>query len=325
MTTAGPADISVLHLVPSRGAPFFESQIRVLRDRGVNCDVLDVSRQFKSGAGWIETAGTGENHTYFDYARFAVSSFYRGFGNYDIIHANHGLTSPFATLQPNLPAVTSLWGNEANGKYSSIVRFCARRSVETIVMSDAMAADLSHDVRVIPHGVDLDLFEPAPQVDARRHVGWSDDAWHALFPYAPSRPVKNYPLARTVVEAARTKLDRPLELHSVYDVPHQEIPAYMNAADVLLLTSNHEGSPNAVKEAMACNLPVVATDVGDVAERLNSVTPSRVCRNKQELVDSVVAILQSGERSNGRSAAAEVSLEAMGDTLLEVYETIALG
>jgi glycosyltransferase involved in cell wall biosynthesis len=96
----------------------------------------------------------------------------------------------------------------------------------------------------------------------------------------------------------------------------------MNAADVLLVTSRWEGSPNAVKEALACNLPVVATDVGDVRERLAGVSPSYVCQSDADLVTSLVDVLSDPRPSNGRTAANEVSLSRMGDRLQHVYETV---
>lgn len=97
----------------------------------------------------------------------------------------------------------------------------------------------------------------------------------------------------------------------------------MNAADVLLLTSDSEGSPNSVKEALACDLPVVALDVGDVRERLAGVDPSRVATDDAELVEGLVDVLRREERSNGREAAREVSIERTADRMLDVYETVA--
>jgi len=109
-------------------------------------------------------------------------------------------------------------------------------------------------------------------------------------------------------------------LHAVTGVPHEEMPTHMNAADALLLTSKREGSPNSVKEAMACNLPVVATDVGDVADRLRDVTPSHVCRSDAELVDGLVDVLDRGVPSNGRAAIEPLGLERMAARIRDVYE-----
>jgi len=77
------------------------------------------------------------------------------------------------------------------------------------------------------------------------------------------------------------------------------MPTLFNAADVLLLTSDREGSPNTVKEAMACNLPVVATDVGDVRSRLDGVANSHVAAiDDDRLADAVEAVLRRGQRSD---------------------------
>jgi glycosyltransferase involved in cell wall biosynthesis len=94
---------------------------------------------------------------------------------------------------------------------------------------------------------------------------------------------------------------------------------YMNAADVLLLTSHREGSPNSVKEAMACNLPVVSVDVGDVAERLETVSPSVVHTEDSDLTAALVELLRAGERSNGREIIREISLTGQIDRLVDVY------
>jgi glycosyltransferase involved in cell wall biosynthesis len=100
------------------------------------------------------------------------------------------------------------------------------------------------------------------------------------------------------------------------------MPTYMNAADALLLTSNREGSPNAVKEALACNLPVVSTDVGDVRERLSGVSPSAVCTTDDGLTDALVDVLAQGARSNGRDIVREVSVSRTRDRLHAVYQQV---
>lgn len=187
-------------------------------------------------------------------------------------------------------------------------------------MSEEMRSQLGADCTIVPDGVDLDRFRPIPKSDARSKVGWSDEVYHVLFPYPPSRERKNHPRARRIVDAAERQLDRPVRFQVVWGVAHEDIPIYVNAADLLLLTSHSEGSPNSVKEALACNVPVVSTDVGDVRDRLEGVEPSVVGSTDHELVEGVVEVLESGERPNGRQAAREVSLERATEELLTVYE-----
>ena len=148
---------------------------------------------------------------------------------------------------------------------------------------------------------------------------------HGLSPYAIDRTVKDYPRAARIVRGARARLERPVRLRSVSGEPHHRVATYMNAADALLLTSRREGSPNAVKEALACNLPVVATDVGDVAERVAGVSPGAVQSSDAGLVDALVTTLRAGERSDGREAVRSLGVEAYGERLRRIYEGVVDG
>jgi glycosyltransferase involved in cell wall biosynthesis len=248
--------------------------------------------------------------------------FRKSFDDYDLLHANYGLTAPMALAQPKLPVVLTLWGSDLLGEYGWLSQRCARHCDAVVVMSDEMADELDVTCHVIPHGVDCQRFSPAPPAVARDQVGWDGNARHVLFPYPPSREVKDYPRAERVVEAASERIDAPVELQTLFGVDHDDMSTYYNAADVLLLPSKSEGSPNSVKEAMACNLPVVSTDVGDVGERLAGVAPSHVCTSDEELVDGLVDVLSDPRRSNGRQAARDVSLERMGERLRAVYDTV---
>ena len=94
----------------------------------------------------------------------------------------------------------------------------------------------------------------------------------------------------------------------------------MNGADSLLVTSDSEGSPNIVKEALSCNLPVVTVDVGDVRERLANVEPSRIVeRDPHQIGRAVGEILMKRYRSNGRETIQEVTQERVATRILAVY------
>jgi glycosyltransferase involved in cell wall biosynthesis len=100
----------------------------------------------------------------------------------------------------------------------------------------------------------------------------------------------------------------------------------MNAADVLLVTSFTEGSPTVVQEAMACNLPVVSVDVGDVRERLQGVAACEVVvgRDPNELGNALAGVLLAAKRSDGRTHAAALGVEAIAERLADFYR-LALG
>lgn len=305
----------VLSLVTKRGVGVYQQQVSLLRDRGVTVDTLA-----PSGSHGI--AGR-ESRTPMDYLRFFPTVVRRSLDEYDLIHANFGLTAPMALAQVRLPVVLSLWGSDLHGRFGPFSRQFARWCDAVVVMSETMAGQLGRDCHVIPHGIDVEKFQPASRQEARARLDWDQDARQVLFPYAPDRTIKNYPRAARLVENARDRVDVPVELRTVSGVPHEKMPDYMNAADVLLLTSEREGSPNTVKEALACNLPVVSTRVGDVPERLDGVGPSAASDDDADLVDALVDVLSNPRPSNGREAVQDLRLERTGARLLEVYESVA--
>ena len=309
------ASLRVLSLVTNHRARFYRQQLDSLRERGFTVDVVTVPDR---------TNGPGSRQP-LDYARFYLAALRASRGEYDVVHANYGLSAPPAVVQWFHPTVVSLWGSDLLGTYGAVGRVAARLADEVVVMSEEMAAELDRDAHVIAHGIDLDRFRPESQADCRADLGWEQEAAQVLFPYPPDRAVKNYPRAERIVAAAAPKLDREVDLQTVSGVPHEEMYKYMNAADVLLLTSDREGSPNSVKEAMACNLPVVSVDVGDVAERLAGVSPSTVHTTDRALAEALADIIQRGERSNGRERISEISLTEQVDRLIAVYQSAIEG
>lgn len=314
--TPATRELSVLNLVPAPDSNFYRAQVDSLADLGVAGETLSVP-------GTTEGTGSGEGRSPVDYLRFfprvrrAVSS------DYHLVHANFGLTAPHALAQRELPVVLSLWGTDVFGPYGWVGKVCAPLCDAVVVMSEQMGEELPCDYTVIPHGVDFDRFEPVPKTEARAALGWSDRVHQVLFPAPTDRPEKDFPRAERIVDRTREELDDPVRLQTPDgDVPHRQMPTVLNASDALLLTSRHEGSPNVVKEALACNLPVVSTDVGDVADRIDGVTPSAVGSTDEELVDALVSILRRGERSNGRESIRNLSTRRTAERYRAVYERV---
>lgn len=292
--------------------PFFEEKVQELERNGVSCTVVPVPGS--------------RGRTPAAYLRFQGRVLRQALGSeFDLVHANYGLTGPTAIAQPTRPVVLKLWGSEPHTNYWPVVEASAALADAVVVVSERMADRLDRPCHVIPNGIDTELFSPMPTEVAKADVGWALDARHVLFPYDPARSLKNYPRAESVVAAVDDLLDTDVQLHAVHGVAHGRFPTYVNAADALVLTSDHEGSPTAVKEALACNLPVVSVDVGDVAAQVAGVRNAHVCRSDEELVERLAEVLESGERSDGRERAEEFGLRRTGQRILAVYEEVLDG
>jgi glycosyltransferase involved in cell wall biosynthesis len=206
-------------------------------------------------------------------------------------------------------------------------RFAARRAAGVVVKSDTLRAALPRSVAparvwTVPSGVDFERFRPLDRAECRARLGWSPARRHVLFPAAPERAEKRFWLAEgAVAETARRGLD--VELHVLGSVQPSEVPIWINAADAVLLTSTHEGSPNAVKEALACDVAVVSVDVGDVRSLLARADGCVVAAaSAPALADGLVAVLRGPERLHAREQLGELSLENTAQRLIEIYETL---
>ena len=172
---------------------------------------------------------------------------------------------------------------------------------------------------VIPNGVDLNLFRPMDQAQARQELGLDSRKRFVLFPYNPKEVRKRFDLVQRVVALAREQIDG-LELLMACGLPQEQMPLYMNAADVLVMASMSEGSPNAVKEAMATNLPVITVDVGDTAELIGTTAGCHlVPRDPAAMAEAIVEVCRRGARTNGRERIRKLSMEVVAKQIVQVY------
>ena len=220
-----------------------------------------------------------------------------------MIHAHYSLSAFLASLAGAKPLVVSLMGSDvkATWVFKMLIRLFASlfRWKEIIVKSKDMYDDLGiSKAKVVPNGVDLDLFRPMDQDECRMSLGWNALNKHILFPANPSRQEKDFPLANSSVAL----LGANVEMHVFENISHMDTPRYYNAADVVLLTSKWEGSPNVIKEALACCRPVVTTNVGDVEERMENVEGcyASQTRSPEELAELLNRALRFEGRTKGR-------------------------
>ncbi len=259
----------------------------------------------------------------------------------DLVHIHFGASQALAgVLCAGKPVVLSFCGSDLLGNYTAkgkktwsgrlsgvLSRLAAFGCPRTIAKSGELRdtlwlRSLRAKCHVIPNGVDLSLFTPMVQANARARLGWAHREPVVLFMDRKGAWVKDPQLAHATVEEARKAIPS-LRLHVIEQEPPDAMPLYFNAADVLLLTSRHEGSNNTVKEALACNLPVVATSCGDVPERLAGVQWSFVGpRDAHALGQLLTQVVAARQRSNGRANVQELTIARVAQQIHHVYEAV---
>jgi teichuronic acid biosynthesis glycosyltransferase TuaC len=307
---------------------FIKRQVESLIERGLRCDVVFI-RGYRSRLAYVSAS--------LKLTRWSLS---RSSGRYKLVHAHGGEAALAAAFYPRAPLLVSYLGSDLLGDPRSdgsvplrgrirrlILRQHSRLTVATITKSLEMEESLPGAVRarntVLPNGVDTNLFSPMDREAARNQLGWDSTARVALFAANPDLPRKRYWLAQEAVEAARAVLP-DLRLEVATGTAPDKIPLLMNAADCLLLTSSIEGSPNVAKEALMCNLPVISTAAGDVAELLDGIEPSYVCEPTSASISAaLVACLSEPRRSNGRENSRRLDARVIAESLLLLYKRLA--
>jgi teichuronic acid biosynthesis glycosyltransferase TuaC len=187
---------------------------------------------------------------------------------------------------------------------------------ETIVKSEEMANSIKKAI-VIPNGVDLDIFKEMDQNEARVEVGFDDKKINIIFVATDIfTPVKNFNLAKQAVNM----LSSNYVLYTVSNATKEKLSMYYSAADLLLLTSDSEGSPNVIKEALASSCPIISTDVGDVKELINGVQKCSIVERDPELIAKTIErITNINGRADGRDKIKELSIDAVSKKISNLY------
>jgi len=261
---------------------------------------------------------------------------------HDLVHAQYG--SGCAMLCSRLPGpkIVTLRGSDWYGWDSPtlmgclhrvfsrmLTRMCLRRFGLVITMSERMRESVQHDFpgircETLPDGVDLTHFRPMDRAEARRLLGAADDSspWVLFSSVLEHNPLKRKWLAQAAVEELQKTMPE-VKLKTLTGLSHSEVPVFINACDVLLLASTHEGWPNIVKESLACNVPFVSTDVSDLPDIAQVEPTCHVTEaNPQALASRLTDVLSQPRPANLRKHVEYMDLPVVVERLVRLYREV---
>ena len=241
----------------------------------------------------------------------------------DVIHAHYGLSGLLATLQRRVPVVTTFHGSDINNpKVLPFSKIAMRLSAFTIFVSQKNV-DIARPTKkfaLLPCGVNSDNFIEVPIGEARLKLQLEDTKKYVLFAGSFSNRVKNPELAQKAIALLKN-----VELIELKGYSRADVNYLMHAVDVALMTSHTEGSPQFVKEVMACGCPLVSVDVGDVKEVTAGVEGCYiVSREAEEIAEKLQIALNFKGRTHGRERIMELGLEnrKVAETIVAIYKKI---
>ena len=241
----------------------------------------------------------------------------------DIVHAHYGLCGLLASLQHLVPVVATYHGSDLNVRG---VRALSKLSVARCSFNIFVSPGLVRIARphgrwsLLPCGVDLCDGQLMPRDEARRLLGLDLQGRYVLFAGAFCNAVKNVELAQSAVA-----LLPGVELLELKGYDRDGVTRLMCAADALLMTSHTEGSPQVVKEAMACGCPVVSVDVGDVRHLLDGVGGCHIAeRNAADIAEKLGLVFSRDARTDGRTRVEKLELDndSVARALMEIYRSV---
>jgi len=248
---------------------------------------------------------------------------------FDLVHAHYSFSGFIAALAFKKPVICSLMGSDIFqlGKlHLFITRFFSIFLWKATIVKTKQMHSKIHPSLIIPNGLNLTNFRQILKQESFNQVGFSEHKKHILFvAQDPDSKVKNMKLASQAIQQVG---EVDIELQIISGKSFEELPYYYCAADLLILTSLSEGSPNVIKEAMACNCPIVSTDVGDVKEIIGNTDGCYICtsdpKDVAEKIELALEFARTKGRTNGRQRIIELGLdsETIARRIVEVYKSV---
>lgn len=243
----------------------------------------------------------------------------------DLVHAHYGLCGALAVLQSKAPVVITFHNGETLTKKGTIISsLAAWKSAYNIFVAQHIKEKLYKTpsrYSIIPCGIDISQLPLVDQKEACSAMNLPDDMPNILFGGNFQNKRKNYPLAAEAISLLPYKVN----LIEMKGFNRRQVNLLLCGCDLFLLPTFSEGSPQVVKEALACNCPIVATEVADIPELLTGVSNSYTTGfDAKEIAECIDKVIRNGERSDGRRRIAELKLDnpEVADRLIAIYNNV---
>lgn len=316
--------MKVLHITcnyPTAEHPVFgifvKEQVESLQKIGVDCDVF-----FSNGK---EEGGMKAHRASISKVRKLLKE-----KHYDVIHCHHSISGLILLLAGGAfhnKCVVSYQNDptrEFGGKWLFQLLY---PFFNKIIIKNTGPYLRKKKAVYLPNGTNADFFKPLDKDSCKAKLGWDNEKHYILYMDSNkgTRTQKRYDRYQETLDIVRKTIPNIVSIE-LSNTPREEIPSYMNACDLHLMTSDFEGSPNSVKECLCCNTPVVCTDVGNVMDMMGDIPGCYVTKEKEakELADCVIKVLTSKEPFNGRDLflAKGYGIETVARKLSALYQLI---
>lgn len=301
---------------------FVEGQVNLLKESGIDVVVFPFR-------------GNKNPFNYIIYYLRLIKIVYKN--HFDLVHCQFGQSGILGILS-FLPLVITFRGSDLNGYYDMngkeefsskilkfVSKFVAKRADATITVSYELGKKLPEGItyKVLPSGIDLGLFIQKDKAECRNFLNIPLETKVVFFPSDPCKTVKRFTLAKKAFDIFKENFPNST-LITAGNIPFNKMVYYYNAADVILFTSLYEGSPNAIKEAMACNTPVVSVEVGDVRERIKGVNGCILVNDDvKEIAAALIKIVSSTNKLlNLRDEVLNLDNKTRTKKLIQIYSSV---
>lgn len=318
--------MKILHITcnyPTQDHPVFgifvKEQVESLRNEGLDCDVF-----YSNGK---EEGGMKAHMASIKKVRKLLKE-----KHYDVIHCHHAISGLILLLAGGTIRNKCIlsYQNDPTREFGGMSLFRLLYSTfDRIIIKNTSPLLNKKKVVYMPNGTNANFFRPISKDACREKLGWDKEKRYILYmdSNAGTRTQKRHDRYEEVLTLLKKDFDNIVSVE-LTNTPRIEIPTYMNACDLHLMTSDFEGSPNSVKECLCCNTPVVCTPVGNVPDMMGSIPGCYVTKSftAEELASCVKKVFSSKEPFHGRELflAQGYGIEDVAKKLKGMYELLSV-